>query len=310
MAFFNKKEDVMRIELTTHGKHLLSKGEFKPEYYAFFDDDILYESEAVSMTENNTETKIRIISNTPSLKPPAVIKGIEENLFNKNRIEDDNTLLNIIGTNKTTSENANGWNVTAIMGEFSSSMSYISSSVSPIYNVPQVECEMNFTMSVGNATKDDYFSLDYESSEVATDNSFLKVKRDDMLLYILEKNGFIYKDALSVEVFKFDDSEKYMNKMSFFQVEEKIQGIVVENDDGTVVANEGETVIDSGIFVDTYFELLTDRQIPNDELCRGIVKLKDKNIFLGLNIECDDLTYGEINIYRTSVTDADIEDCE
>jgi hypothetical protein len=169
---------------------------------------------------------------------------------------------------------------------------------------------MNFTMSVGNATKDDYFSLDYESSEVATDNSFLKVKRDDMLLYILEKNGFIYKDALSVEVFKFDDSEKYMNKMSFFQVEEKIQGIVVENDDGTVVANEGETVIDSGIFVDTYFELLTDRQIPNDELCRGIVKLKDKNIFLGLNIECDDLTYGEINIYRTSVTDADIEDCE
>ena len=41
MSFFNKKEDVIEIQLTQHGKYLLSKGRFKPAYYAFYDDDII-----------------------------------------------------------------------------------------------------------------------------------------------------------------------------------------------------------------------------------------------------------------------------
>ena len=36
MSFFNKKEDVLEIELTQFGKkQLLSEGNFKPQYYAF-----------------------------------------------------------------------------------------------------------------------------------------------------------------------------------------------------------------------------------------------------------------------------------
>ena len=42
MGFSNKKEDVVYMELTPYGRHLLSIGKLKPEYYAFFDDDILY----------------------------------------------------------------------------------------------------------------------------------------------------------------------------------------------------------------------------------------------------------------------------
>ena len=38
MAFFNKKEEVMDIELTQYGKYLLSQGKFKPVFYAFFDE--------------------------------------------------------------------------------------------------------------------------------------------------------------------------------------------------------------------------------------------------------------------------------
>ena len=43
MAFTNKKEDVIYMELTPYGRHLLSLGQLKPEYYAFFDDDIVYD---------------------------------------------------------------------------------------------------------------------------------------------------------------------------------------------------------------------------------------------------------------------------
>ena len=37
MTFFNKKEEVLDIELTPHGKGLLSQGKFRPSYYLFFD---------------------------------------------------------------------------------------------------------------------------------------------------------------------------------------------------------------------------------------------------------------------------------
>ena len=77
MTFFNKKEDVIKIELTPHGRQLLMKGELKPEYYAFFDDDILYDTQAGGFSENNTQTKVRILTDTPSLKPQTTLTGVE-----------------------------------------------------------------------------------------------------------------------------------------------------------------------------------------------------------------------------------------
>ena len=48
MLFMNKKEEVLDIELTPYGKHLLSNGKLKPVYYAFFDDNILYDIQYVT----------------------------------------------------------------------------------------------------------------------------------------------------------------------------------------------------------------------------------------------------------------------
>ena len=44
MTFFNRKEEVIDIQLTQYGKYVLSKGRFKPDCYAFFDDDIIYDT--------------------------------------------------------------------------------------------------------------------------------------------------------------------------------------------------------------------------------------------------------------------------
>ncbi len=191
MTFFNKKEDVMKIELTPHGRDLLRKGQLSPKYYAFFDDDILYDTTAAGFSENNNEIKTRIINDTPSLKPQTTQTGVESRFFDQIVTEDDNILLNPIGTNKLTSTKANGWQATALLGEFSSSLSYISSStgpvspgfdnikgtLSPLYNIPQIECELNFTMSIGHLKINDYISVDYNSSLVANDETFLKLKK-------------------------------------------------------------------------------------------------------------------------------------
>ena len=43
--FLNKKERVYDLKLTSYGKHLLSKGNMKPVYYAFFDSEVLYDKD-------------------------------------------------------------------------------------------------------------------------------------------------------------------------------------------------------------------------------------------------------------------------
>ena len=306
MTFFNKKEDVMKIELTPYGREMLMKGHLMPQYYAFYDDDILYESQAASFSENNTLTKVRILTETPSLKPQTNYIGVESNHTNNDNVsENDNILLNPIGSNKTTSKKSNAWEATALIGEFKSSNSYISSSTSPMYNVPQIECEMNFTMSLGVMPENAYISKDYFSSELATDNTFMILKKDDMLLYLLEKNGFTYKDALSLEVFRYDYGEVKFRKLDFINTIKPIENDILKDEVEDVSGDTG-TVIEE-FLVENYFLLLNDYQIPNTEICRGIKKLKNKNIYLGIDISCEDDIAQEVNIYQTQVDE--IEGC-
>jgi hypothetical protein len=46
--FLNKKEQVFDLKLTSYGHYLLSQGNFKPVYYAFYDDNILYDIQYAS----------------------------------------------------------------------------------------------------------------------------------------------------------------------------------------------------------------------------------------------------------------------
>jgi len=41
--FLNKKEQVYDLKLTSYGHYLLSIGTFKPVYYTFLDDNIIYD---------------------------------------------------------------------------------------------------------------------------------------------------------------------------------------------------------------------------------------------------------------------------
>ena len=76
MEYFNKKEDVLDIELTPFGELLLSQGEFKPEYYAFYDDGILYDADYAGVSEIQNEAKKRI-KETPRLKTQYQFRGGE-----------------------------------------------------------------------------------------------------------------------------------------------------------------------------------------------------------------------------------------
>lgn len=88
MTFFNKKNDVISIELTSYGKYLLSKGKFKPVYYEFLDDDILYDSSYAGVSEeqrNNISERIK--NETPRIKTQYVFTGVETKLKQLKKIK-------------------------------------------------------------------------------------------------------------------------------------------------------------------------------------------------------------------------------
>ncbi len=73
MKFLNKKEQVLDTLLTPYGEYLLSIGRFKPEYYAFYDDNVLYEKQydlGIAEGQNNIEPRIQ--EDTPQLETQVV----------------------------------------------------------------------------------------------------------------------------------------------------------------------------------------------------------------------------------------------
>tara|TARA_R110000796_G_scaffold64920_1_gene150172 strand:- start:11943 stop:13139 length:1197 start_codon:yes stop_codon:yes gene_type:complete len=104
MEFFDRKEEVLDLQLTQYGKYLLSVGKLKPTYYAFFDDDIDYDTQyqgdppaldhaAVSAgpSENQKETEDRV-KETPRIK---VIHSVDTVEKSANQINNDQSSLTI-----------------------------------------------------------------------------------------------------------------------------------------------------------------------------------------------------------------------
>ena len=77
MSFFDKKEEVIEMKLTEYGKKKLELGRLKPAFYAFFDDDVLYNTEAAGFTEVQNDADRRIRFDTPSLKVQKSTTGAE-----------------------------------------------------------------------------------------------------------------------------------------------------------------------------------------------------------------------------------------
>jgi hypothetical protein len=76
VSYIDKKENVIEIELTQFGKRLLSKGVFKPEYYQFFDDDIIYDSKYGGKSDGVNKAQDRI-KETPRLSTRYTSTGLE-----------------------------------------------------------------------------------------------------------------------------------------------------------------------------------------------------------------------------------------
>ena len=79
MEFFDKKEEVIDLQITPLGKRLLQLGQFKPDSYAFFDNDIVYDGRFAGLTEQQNDIKERI-KEVPRIKQQVFLYSPEEKI--------------------------------------------------------------------------------------------------------------------------------------------------------------------------------------------------------------------------------------
>ena len=88
MRFLDPKEEVFKIKLTSYGRYLMSLGKFNPEYYAFFDDDIIYDLNYLSGTGDSFELQNniqeRILDKTPRFEGQTSFENCETTVFSPN----------------------------------------------------------------------------------------------------------------------------------------------------------------------------------------------------------------------------------
>ena len=294
--YFDKKEDVLEIVLTPHGRRLLSQGKLMPEYYSFLDDDIVYDAAAAGGSESNYQVKTRILTETPSLKPQSNLVDLQAKLKDENPdLSSDSTKYDLytIGTSNTREEFAPSWQVKFIRNEISTSATYQSSSFG-IKNVPQIETEIEYKISVGNRSNDQrtrgqVSSPELPLSKVYSDGSYVKIQEEQILMNILEKNGFLHSESLELEVFLYDESEaenliplKFEKRQK--EVENDILKVKVVQDAFDSLTAELQT--DQ---VEYYFDVRVDNEIPFDKKEKVIIATP---------------------IYVSNITKEEIEDCD
>jgi len=314
MTFFNKKEDVIKIELTPHGRKMLSQGKLKPSYYTFLDDDILYDVSKGGGSENNSQTKDRILSETPYMKPQTNYKGVDSSKSDDDsKVEQVRYLLQRIGGNNPAEKRASGWNVTCLLNEITSSTNVLTSSTEQTQPIPQLEFDLEYTMSAGDSANLEVsnggliFNRDLPTL-IKDDGTFVNIEEEQILLNIFERNGFFHKDSYEIEVYLYEQDEINIDrKLKFFEQEQQLKNnMLIQSDENSEIEFLEDLTTD---FVEYYLDISVDKEIPEEDICKGLKRLKAKDIYLDLEVKCPDRDDIDVNFYGSRITPQDVEDC-
>lgn len=226
MSLFDKKEEVLSTELTILGKKQLATGVFRPVYYAFFDDDVLYDTTYAGFSESHTSSKDRI-KEAISFKPFYSIAT--------NQREDVIVVKEPLGNSSVLSEYAPAWDIKVLNNSF------LSCSISPAEASMQID-----VTSQAKPEKSFFERPDTEilyKTNIYQDKAYLEIRRNYVLLDVREINEAesITSGKFELEVYLLEDGletlvpnfEKYL---SIFCDEEINQFIVCEkiSDSGTL----------------------------------------------------------------------------
>jgi len=297
MSFFDSKQEVINIELTSRGKRLLSRGKFKPHFYSFHDNDIIYDAAYYGTTEQPTNAAGRIEDDTATLKPFYSVSSKDfpaaPEIFSLDTYEKENFKLtrDPIGTSLANvnevpyfrcaffkgliSGSAPTTTLTATTGETLATLNTPTITMNnPVYRGAFVD-DINTDLSrpsealIPSSREADIYSMRLK------DNKYMKVKKDYILLSLEEENTQNEFESFSIALHIEDELTGEIKRLFFANESSNIDadGFLVE---GTSVP---EDEIDNR-FVEYYLDISVDSEIdilsiientPTDELNQIII---------------------------------------
>ena len=336
MTFFNKKEEVFDIQLTQHGKHLLSRGEFTPTYYAFFDDGVVYDSKHAGFDEDQNNTIDRIQNKTPLMRTQHTFNGAETRVAQESvsqlRQEQMLSLTCQIGNGKIDTDKIPAWDLMLYQGRIDNVEPEIlrltgssEGTTIPTQQIPQIEVRCEYATFVNDINEIDptdpgydldslLVGYDDKASSVFDDGTFVGLKTEDLLIQLMENNTDFEMQNFDIEVFIVDDRElstvgtvERLKRLMF-----KKQPDMVVND---ILLEEDEIpdyVEETGPqYVEYYFDIFVDKEIDQQVVCNSVGALKARGYKIESPYDCPDtvdkLPY---NIYRSDVAEEDLETCQ
>jgi hypothetical protein len=281
MTFFDKKSEVINIELTQYGKYLLGRGKFKPVYYEFLDNDVLYDSTYASMSEDRNNISNRIKSETPSLRPQYVFSGVETRIKELTKrkvllqnqtdklVKDEELIENTqvyeklyfnsmpLG-NSTLDTTYPALSLNVYNNEISGTNLYKQNNTH-IINIPEVILKnINVSASILQATQD---MVSTDTNKIFADNSYISVEDKSVLLQFFQDNVKNVNENFEIEVYtcETDSSGSEVIKQLYFN-------------------KNNDLVVDDSTKVEYYFDIIKDNNITEQEL-KQVKEKKQVQVF-------------------------------
>jgi len=308
--FINKKEQVYDLKLTTYGHYLLSIGTFKPTYYAFFDDNVLYDAAYADISESQNNIHQRIKQETSYLEGFVLFKDLEETIRIQNdrggqfqSISPNNYLQKesmfkldkMIGDAWLDGETqkAPAWTIVTLQSKISSSQqndTLFSSSVS------QINIDLLYSLKVENP------ELNLNPTEIANfedrtpifaDGNIISLKRDDPLIYAEEVNTQLLTKNFDIEVFMTASVSSsipalpdtiILERKYFEKKNPQIKNGLLLSE----TQKENMPTSYTTNSVEYYFDIITDLQVNQVKACRGSEIFNKQSYYVDLDFDCEE----------------------
>jgi hypothetical protein len=333
----DKKERVYDIEMTSYGKYLLSVGQYKPDSYAFFDDNVVYDNQYNNISESQNSINERVKKQTPYISTLTIFEDInkttqtlvrghpdatpeEQELLKRsiNYFESDVTPIQYtpridtfrfdtaIGDALLDSEHvdvAPAWKIVVLNGKITGSTRVLQTvPYGPIEQIPQVNITVAYEKEIINTTTtfpiaQTITEMDNRTAQFS-DARYIRLKNQDPILYVDEVNTEFLSENFDIEVFVVTGSN-LERKYFETQTPQIVNNLMTRQSPAT-----GGTPADiPRTAVEYYFDLRRDSQTDPDIVCKQMQIYNKSSYYIDVDLACPEDGIEEIynDIYGSEV---------
>jgi hypothetical protein len=321
----DKKEEVFNLKLTSYGKYLLGAGGFKPTYYAFLDDNILYDAAYAGLDETQSAAQKRIKEDTQYLESLILFQDLEDYTLQDEiekieykrgdvkprdeiQVSEFYRFDQLIGDAFLLGDTrvAPSWKVAAIGSAISSSHFMDTKNNT---RIPQINVSSSYVLRSKPARmyERDIFNsddpMDYVLKTPAfSDGRVVYMETHEPTFYIDEVNTQILNKNFDLEVFEFVEKQSSENeKITFEYLKRKyynfkkpqiINGIMLQEKQTHSEVNFSTLSTQN---VEYYFNITKDKQIDPSVACK-FLNIDKQSYYIDIDFDCELEKQEDVNV--------------